>query len=248
MGRYTVCPYYQTDRRKTIRCEDALRLFRTLERKDEWMSVYCDGAWKECPYAAALAKAYEEGGDAVEELKRDQSQEEYRVALSMLGKTEAKLKAKEEANKELRRKNKDLHAKADRWEGRARELQKKLRESEKEKEKMAGVIVDQVNTIMAIYEKRIAYLMTFLDTQSFSDVDVDTWSEMSDYKITSDGTKDNRIWRLEVKPKGDKDESDKPDRETDKEPEREIHTEPDSSGDIHAGGGQAGTSGRGKED
>lgn len=59
-GRRTMCPYYISDSNETISCEDTIHKFGTKGKRRHHNSVYCDTEfWKNCPYAQAMEKLYE---------------------------------------------------------------------------------------------------------------------------------------------------------------------------------------------
>ena len=59
MPRYTMCPFYVDENKKSISCEEICRTYKTLECKYDWMTMYCDSwEWMKCPYAIDRSEAY----------------------------------------------------------------------------------------------------------------------------------------------------------------------------------------------
>ena len=89
MPRYTKCPYFQSEKRQTISCEDIVRRFKSLEAKWSHMDRFCDADYMSCQYAIDLRKAYEktEKGDirALDKEKIEALQKEHAKLLSALG-------------------------------------------------------------------------------------------------------------------------------------------------------------------
>ena len=95
MPRYTLCPYYIDENRRTISCEDVIRRFDSIDEKYGYMDEYCDDAWEDCPYAIAMNKAYDEAekGDemAVEKNKLAALETELKGVHIKLGRAEKKI-------------------------------------------------------------------------------------------------------------------------------------------------------------
>ena len=146
MPRYTRCPYYIDDSRKTISCEDVCRSYNTADQKWAWMDMYCDSwDWMRCPYAADRSEAYRkyEEGDltALEEQKDRATKDEIRSLTTKLGRLNKKFD-------KLRAKAADLEAQKKIYYDKWRAAEEQLREYEK---KMAG----QFGTMAGIYEQRM---------------------------------------------------------------------------------------------
>lgn len=59
MGYCIFCPFYISDKKHTISCEDSIHIFYESETKKNWMKKYCRGQWKLCKFARALNNIYE---------------------------------------------------------------------------------------------------------------------------------------------------------------------------------------------
>jgi hypothetical protein len=62
MGLYVVCPFYLSDSRASISCEDCIRQFSSKAEKRAYIRRYCEDmdGWKMCPYAIEMNAIYEE--------------------------------------------------------------------------------------------------------------------------------------------------------------------------------------------
>lgn len=97
MPRYTICPYYIDDNKKTVSCEDVIRRFANYRSKNKWMNKYCDKAWQSCPYAESLNEMYQridKGANEKQEkmkLKINSLEKENKKLLALLGRYEARI-------------------------------------------------------------------------------------------------------------------------------------------------------------
>lgn len=60
MGLYILCPYFKRERKRSITCEDTIRLYSTSGEKRKILNIYCCSEWKRCPFASALESIYAE--------------------------------------------------------------------------------------------------------------------------------------------------------------------------------------------
>lgn len=60
MGMYILCPYFKRERKRSITCEDTIRLYPTVGEKRMILKTYCTSGWKRCPFASALERIYQE--------------------------------------------------------------------------------------------------------------------------------------------------------------------------------------------
>lgn len=58
MGTYVLCPYFKRERKRSITCEDTIRLYPTVREKRDILKTYCTSEWKRCPFASALDAIY----------------------------------------------------------------------------------------------------------------------------------------------------------------------------------------------
>ena len=59
MGRFALCPYFHSEKKLSISCEDTVRQFYSKADKNRQLKNHCDSDWKSCPYADALNELYE---------------------------------------------------------------------------------------------------------------------------------------------------------------------------------------------
>lgn len=73
MSKFAVCPFFQSDKRLSISCEDTVRQFYSKREKQVQMSKHCDSisGWKACPYAKALNDLYERMDEMKTQKDRD---------------------------------------------------------------------------------------------------------------------------------------------------------------------------------
>ena len=65
MGYYVVCPFYLSDSRNSITCEDCIRLFPSKKEKRKHLREYCECIhnYKSCKWASDLLNLYKEFED-----------------------------------------------------------------------------------------------------------------------------------------------------------------------------------------
>ena len=59
MGRFALCPYFNSEKNLSISCEDTVRQFYTKKDKLNQLEQHCDRDWESCQHADALNKLYE---------------------------------------------------------------------------------------------------------------------------------------------------------------------------------------------
>jgi valyl-tRNA synthetase len=59
MRRVTLCPFFRSEKRLSISCEDTVRQFYCKHAKEKQMANFCDSYWETCRYAIALNNLYE---------------------------------------------------------------------------------------------------------------------------------------------------------------------------------------------
>ena len=174
MPRYTLCPYYIDESRKTISCEDVCRSFDSTDSKWAWTDMYCDSwDWMKCPYAMDRSEAYrrfEEGDtEALEEQKEKATKNEVRSLTTKLGRLSKKLS-------KLQAKNQDLEAQKKIYYDKWRAAEDQLREYERK-------IADQVMGIANAYEARLAYMMDMFSDGTLNESDVNEWLQGKEWAI-----------------------------------------------------------------
>ena len=187
MPRYTMCPFYVDENKKSISCEDICRTYKTLECKYDWMTMYCDSwEWMKCPYAIDRSEAYAayEKGDvkALENQEIKALEKENKYLRTLLGKAEKRVERQQRRIDLLHAENKSFcdainsHEIANSsLERQKKEFFKRWRDAQEELENYKQTVAQQVQQIADAYETRLAYLVDKYGT--FSDLDVDEWRQ-----------------------------------------------------------------------
>ena len=195
-GRITVCPFYLSERNKTISCEDTPHRFRYRKQKKDWMGRYCDHDWAACPYAKDLNdmydKLFKEGDTEVEtEHKIDALEKEIRKLSQMLTKAEKRLEAKDEEIKAIRKKKQSFEQKAV-------ELNSKYMELKKGYDYLERKLL---NT-SSMYKARFCYLIHVAGDGTFNEAEFWQWAKNKEYRLVGmDPDEKGRPtwWKAEVK-------------------------------------------------
>lgn len=191
-GRYTLCPYFRSEKKNSISCEDTFRTFGSVEKKQSYMDRYCDRDWTECPYAKEMSKVYdgEEEGmtERILEHKCAATTKELKKAASVIGKSKNELAAKDKKIKELTKKVTALENMYIRQAGKVAEY----REMEK---KFAG----ELQTLMRIYETRFAYLI-WRSGGCLNDSEVEEFARTHEFRLYADEEKaEHKNWIVDAK-------------------------------------------------
>ena len=189
MPRYTMCPFYVDENKKSISCEDVCRSFDSLTEKWAWMDMYCDLDWMSCPYACDLNEAYyrqQEGDDeALEKHEVEALKKELHGLTTKLGRAEKKLRKAEQANLDLENQKKVIYAKY-------RKAEEKLSDYEKHE-------AERYWKMAALYEDRIAYLIDTYCDGRLEEAVVKAWAEGKEYALTFDEESKEPIWIVQMK-------------------------------------------------
>lgn len=195
-GRITICPFFKSEKGKSISCEDAVRRFRYGKNKEDWMNRYCDTySWEQCPHAIELVKG--EDGD-MNQVKTEALQKEVKKLSSMLTKCEKRADAKDATIKELRRKNRALEHMVLSLK---QQIEKIQIDNEKFDKQLAGVV--------DIYEARICYLMDTFSGRKLIEEDVRKWSEGKQFAIVAERDKKGNFTHWNALIQEDKDDGNK---------------------------------------
>ena len=188
MPRYTRCPYYIDESRRSISCEDVCRSYSSENKKWAWMDMYCDSwDWMKCPYAMEISEAYrryEEGDEmALIEQELKAQKKEIESLLRKLGRANKKL------DKE-RAKNKDLESQKKIYFEKWRKADEQLHEYEKK-------IADQLGAMAGIYEQRMAYLIdSYAEDGRLYEQEVEHWAGDRAFAIVHDEDGAGRFWKV----------------------------------------------------
>lgn len=71
MGRFALCPYFHSEKRLSISCEDTVRQFYSKKDKLKRLKENCDSDWEHCQYAIALNNLYERMDEMKTQRDRD---------------------------------------------------------------------------------------------------------------------------------------------------------------------------------
>ena len=106
MGIYILCPYYKRDRKRSITCEDTIRLYPTPKEKNAVIKRHCASSWKSCPYASKMESVYsldlpyEEIKEKIMENRIEEMEKEINKLMRENGQLQRKIKVYEEQIKE----------------------------------------------------------------------------------------------------------------------------------------------------
>ena len=178
-----ICPYYQSEKKKSISCEDTFRRFDSTSRRNAWLTMYCDSwDWMRCPYAADLSEAYEryEKGDemAIENHEIEALRKELKSVTTKLGRAEKRTERQQKKIDELRSVNQSLTNAKIALDKKSRHFQMRYNEAAEHNKEFEQKIFDQVQKISRMYEQRICYLIEeFVPDKRFTESDVSEWAE-----------------------------------------------------------------------
>ena len=200
MPRYTKCPYFQSEKRQTISCEDIVRRFKSLEAKWSHMDRFCDADYMSCPFAVDLRKAYEktEKGDirALDKEKITALGKENAKLLSALGRAEKRVERQQKKIDELRAVNRSFTAKYDDLEQKRRAEYAKRRNAEESLKTAQDRTLEELQKLGSIYEQRMCYLIAKYADGSFEDADAEAWAEGKSFALVVDYSDQCKKWKV----------------------------------------------------
>ena len=211
MPRYTKCPYFQSEKRQTISCEDVVRRFKTLEAKWIHMDRYCDADYMSCPYAIDLQRAYEQEqkGDirALDKEKITALQKEHAKLLSALGRAEKRIERQQKKIDELRAVNRSFTSVNNSLEQQKKDYYSRWRKAQDELDKGNDSVMAELNKLGSIYEQRMAYLIEqFAPDGILVEDDVAAWAGEKEFAIVLDADEPHgRYWKVVYKDDKDSD-------------------------------------------
>ena len=188
-GRITLCPYYRNEKGLSITCEDVYRRFETRAEKKQYKFKYCCEAWKECPYAKELNELYEkmEGIEVsnIDKLRQRCSAQdrEIKKLVTMLGKSEKKVK-------ELTQQNENLQKLYVKWHGKAKEAQEAELRS-----------FNELNALSDIITGRMVYLMSLHTDGKLDEKEFQKWAEDKEFALYAEADEEGKtaVWIAEVR-------------------------------------------------
>ena len=201
MGRYTLCPFYIDENKRSISCEDVTRSFDSDQDKRDWMSLFCDSLWEDCEYAKGLLDMYDkiDKGDemAREEHMQRAKQTEIRALMSKLGRAEKRIEARDIEIAELRKKNKRL-------EDMRRDTYAQFRKMQSAADEQERKFYRELQKMAQLYEDRLCYMIANYTGGRLTESLVKEWAEDREYLLTYEGEGDDIVWV--VREKGDEED------------------------------------------
>lgn len=196
LGYVIECPYYKSDKLRSITCEDTIRFYNKPEKKQEHIEAYCAGDWKKCPFAQRLQEVYEGSGHGFEDLYRHYADVRYRElikVISMTGKKDGVITRLED---EIWRYKAQLDV-AEKAIARRVQSEKALREK-------SEAAFKQINTLANMYDQIFAYLLAGSMMKSIDLEAVDAWAKEHEWRLIPEKGEDEHIiaWKVEVRDSG----------------------------------------------
>lgn len=224
MPRYTMCPFYVDENKKSISCEDICRTYKTLECKYDWMTMYCDSwEWMKCPYAIDRSEAYAayEKGDvkALENQEIKALEKENKYLRTLLGKAEKRVERQQKKIDELRAVNQSFTNVNNSLEKQKKEFYTRWRKAQDELDKGNETVMEELRRLGDIYEQRMCYLIDRFADGFFCESDVERWAGDREFALVRqyDENLGDMVWKVVFK----EDEPDK-DIQTDVQEGQEV--------------------------
>ena len=224
MPRYTMCPFYVDENKKSISCEDICRTYKTLECKYDWMTMYCDSwEWMKCPYAIDRSEAYAayEKGDvkALENQEIKALEKENKYLRTLLGKAEKRVERQQKKIDELRAVNQSFTNVNNSLEKQKKEFYTRWRKAQDELDKGNETVMEELRRLGDIYEQRMCYLIDRFADGFFCESDVERWAGDREFALVRQYDEDlgDMVWKVVFK----EDEPDK-DIQTDVQEGQEV--------------------------
>lgn len=224
MPRYTMCPFYVDENKKSISCEDICRTYKTLECKYDWMTMYCDSwEWMKCPYAIDRSEAYAayEKGDvkALENQEIKALEKENKYLRTLLGKAEKQVERQQKKIDELRAVNQSFTNVNNSLEKQKKEFYTRWRKAQDELDKGNETVMEELRRLGDIYEQRMCYLIDRFADGFFCESDVERWAGDREFALVRQYDEDlgDMVWKVVFK----EDEPDK-DIQTDVQEGQEV--------------------------
>ena len=224
MPRYTMCPFYVDENKKSISCEDICRTYKTLECKYDWMTMYCDSwEWMKCPYAIDRSEAYAayEKGDvkALENQEIKALEKENKYLRTLLGKAEKRVERQQKKIDELRAVNQSFTNVNNSLEKHKKEFYTRWRKAQDELDKGNDTVLGELDKLGSIYEQRMCYLIDRFADGFFCESDVERWAGDREFALVRQYDEDlgDMVWKVVFK----EDEPDK-DIQTDVQEGQEV--------------------------
>lgn len=205
-NHYVLCPYYENEKNESISCEDVIRTFPNLKKKEWYMKTYCDANWQKCIFADAMNRAYEEGEEALEKEKIKALEKELRSMGIKYGREKKKNERQQKKIDDLMAVNQSFTSVNNKLEKQRKELYKELRETKEELEKVNKKIYAELQQLTEVYEIRMAYLIATKCDGELKEKDVEAWAEGKEFAVTCDYAAKDRVWKVITREEKKKDE------------------------------------------
>ena len=206
MPRYTMCPFYVDENKKSISCEDICRTYKTLECKYDWMTMYCDSwEWMKCPYAIDRSEAYAayEKGDvkALENQEIKALEKENKYLRTLLGKAEKRVERQQKKIDELRAVNQSFTNVNNSLEKQKKEFYTRWRKAQDELDKGNETVMEELRRLGDIYEQRMCYLIDRFADGFFCESDVERWAGDREFALVRQYDEDlgDMVWKVVFK-------------------------------------------------
>ena len=206
MPRYTMCPFYVDENKKSISCEDICRTYKTLECKYDWMTMYCDSwEWMKCPYAIDRSEAYAayEKGDvkALENQEIKALEKENKYLRTLLGKAEKRVERQQKKIDELRAVNQSFTNVNNSLEKQKKEFYTRWRKAQDELDKGNETVMEELRRLGDIYEQRMCYLIDRFADGFFCESDVEKWAGDREFALVRQYDEDlgDMVWKVVFK-------------------------------------------------
>ena len=206
MPRYTMCPFYVDENKKSISCEDICRTYKTLECKYDWMTMYCDSwEWMKCPYAIDRSEAYAayEKGDvkALENQEIKALEKENKYLRTLLGKAEKRVERQQKKIDELRAVNQSFTNVNNSLEKQKKEFYTRWRKAQDELDKGNETVMEELRRLGDIYEQRMCYLIDRFADGFFCESDVEKWAGDREFALVRQYDEDlgDLVWKVVFK-------------------------------------------------
>ena len=207
MGRFTICPYYIDENKRSISCEDVCRTYCSVEDKIGWMKMYCDTwDWMKCPYAADRSEAYarkEKGDDtALDEQEKAALDKENKYLRTLLGKADKKIERQQKRIDELMGVNQSFTAVNQNLEKQKKDYYGRWRKAQAALDKGDEKIRQDLAKLGIIYEQRMAYLIDmYAPGKVIYEDDIEEWAKDRAFALVHQYEEGRLLWMVKFEEK-----------------------------------------------
>lgn len=207
MGRFTICPYYIDENKRSISCEDVCRTYCSVEDKIGWMKMYCDTwDWMKCPYAADRSEAYarkEKGDDtALDEQEKKALDKENKYLRTLLGKADKRIERQQKKIDELMGVNQSFTAVNQNLEKQKKDYYGRWRKAQAALDKGDEKIRQDLAKLGIIYEQRMAYLIDmYAPGKVIYEDDIEDWAKDRAFALVHQYEEGRLLWMVKFEEK-----------------------------------------------